>query len=928
MRASLVLPRLCCHALRARLWLLRRALCLGVAAVSFVPAWLGAAPGDELAPGPVYQLPVADLRAEAEALAPVLALSPADVERWNPALADFCHVGCPTCGEGRACGSGVLSWVASRPFEIRCAHCREVFPSVRFPLRSETKVMAPDGSVQRYGFYSSPDGWPYYLDSLALNRRREWLRRMARRLGAMYHATGEVPYAAQARVILLSFARIYDSLPVHGFEGLDSRPVFFPVSPETEPENGVRPIRGPLFEEEGSAEEPYPKWSVRQGAHWYYREIPSELVLAYDQIKPVLTLSERELIERFLRKTVNFTRAFRFRQDNMSGLLAQHEIQAGRVIGEPEFVRAGVKRLEAVVQSRYFADGTWYETAPSYFQQAYRSLAKSIEALACKPVGAAEAGGAGGMDTLAFFPGQDLRRVEQSLAALRKPGGGLATLYDTWSGDSIPAGLPRTADVPSTLLWASGHAVLTHSGAEDPIQARLNFAGKQGSHYHLDNLGLQLYALGREPFSDFGYTQSRMRPYVRTTLAHNTVVVDDRPQSVSQRNSVGGRVEVFDTGGLPAFASASSPDSYPQTRVYRRSLSLIPAGDTAYLVDWFDVAGGRTHEWFLHGDADRDEAVAVVDSLPPVEGLALSDGKPFKLWDCGAGSGSWEAALEDHRMARRLLRQDARYRLAGEPARVAFAPVAGGCGRVVSTVLSVPGTELILGAMPSIRRAHEVNEAMRKFETPLVVLRRQAWNGRLESRFAAVHQVLADGSEPLKVGGDASMITVAAAGFTDYHFLGNWRGEGRERFEGRYGFVRTGRDGRVLAASLIDGTCLVAGGCDIALPAAETGLVLGVHGKTILLDRAVNLAPASRLYLDLPDGESYAMELAAQASASREVILCAAPGFDYADQRGKFRCFPGKEIRGAIRFAVRYSAHQGSKLPAKTPGGRAVAAAY
>lgn len=883
-------------------------------------------PGEQ--PAPVYPLAVGDVLAEADALAPVLALTASELERWNPARADFCHVGCPSCGEGRACGSGILCWDPLRPFEVRCSHCGEVFPSERYPLQAETKVSAPDGTVQRYGYYAGSDGWPYYLDALALNRRREWLRRMAQRLGAMYGATGEMRYAVQARAILLSFARIYDALPLHGSTGRDFRPALFAARPEPEPQSGVRRIRGPRFEEEGSVVEPYPKWSVRQGAHWYYREIPGDLVLAYDQIKPVLGLSERDEIERFLRKTVNFTRSFRFRQDNMSGLLAQREIQAGRVIGEPEFVRAGVMRLEALVQSRFFADGTWYEAVPSYFQQAYRSVERSMAALSGAAVWPVEAGGAMGIDAVVPLSRQRFLQIGRSLEAFRRPGGGLATLSDTWSEDQSGATEANGGPLSSTLLWASGHAMLAGSSQGVPVQARLSFAGKQGSHSHLDNLGLQLYALGREPFSDFGYTRSRMRPYVRTTLAHNTVVVDDQPQSVSHGNSMAGRVEVFETGGLALFVSVSSPDSYPQTRAYRRSLSLVPAGKSVYLVDWFEVAGGRTHEWFLHGDADRDEQLALKESLPVVAGRRLTDGRPFELWKCAAGSDSRDAAWEDHRMARRLLRQEGCYRLERGSATVAFSPVASGSGRVVSTLLAAPDTELILGRMPSIRRAEEVNDAMGKFEAPLVVLRREAWNGRLESRFAAVHQVQAEGSQPLTVRGNSAMITVEADGFTDYHFLGGGRGAGSERCEGRYGFLRLGKDGQVQAATLIDGTLLAAGGREWVLPPAECGGVLAVHGRTVRLDRAVDLAQASRLYLDLPGGESYALELAANSSFNQEVLLRESPGFEYADQQGKFLCFPGKEIRGRIRFAVRYAAHLGTSSPAVDSGGRSVAAAY
>ena len=66
--------------------------------------------------------------------------------------------------------------------------------------------------------------------------------------------------------------------------------------------------------------------------------------------------------------------------------------------------------------------------------------------------------------------------------------------------DSTPLSESR-----SHLLWACGHGILGGGNGENQIQARLQFMG-QGGHYHMDRLGLILFAKGREMFSDIGYT--------------------------------------------------------------------------------------------------------------------------------------------------------------------------------------------------------------------------------------------------------------------------------------------------------------------------------------------------------------------------------------------------------------------------------------
>ena len=437
------------------------------AAIALFPVW----PGAVAKPG--VSLPAGNLSQQEADLEIALALTTSELSRWNPAVADFCHVGCPACGEGKACGSDLLRWDVRRPFEIRCQHCGEIFPSSRFPNWSCTKIVAPDGTTQNYPYFRGSDGWPYYMDALILNRRREWLRRNALRLAAMFGTTGDPRYAEQSKAILLSFARNYDALPVHGSSGKDFHPTFFSIRPEAEPPSGVREVAGLFSGRTADGGEPYPKWSVRQGSHWYYREIPTELVLAYEQIRPVLSASDRAKIECFIRKTVNFARTFRVAQDNMTPGLAQREIFAGKAIGESEFVRGGVQRLHLLLQNRFYADGTWFEFAPSYFNQVYRSLTDSAQFLPGRP---GEAGGAGGIEDAMPGLAAEWARIRQSLFAMRRPDGQLATVYDTWSTVTDPA-----------YLWSYRTSDLYNHRRQKNITAKVDY--RLSAHTKLSFLG-------------------------------------------------------------------------------------------------------------------------------------------------------------------------------------------------------------------------------------------------------------------------------------------------------------------------------------------------------------------------------------------------------------------------------------------------------
>ena len=155
------------------------------------------------------------------------------------------------------------------------------------------------------------------------------------------------------------------------------------------------------------------------------------------------------------------------------------------------------------------------------------------------------------------------------------------------------------------------HALGTTDGLRDTTRDfTLNFSGHYG-HNHADllDLGIEAYGLGMT--TDLGYPETpagsdpHTEQWSATTIAHNTIVVDE----MSQRNSsyvgiplhfdaLDYRVKVMD---------ASAPDAYSVCDDYRRTVVMIDFNDDiSYGIDFFRVVGGDDHLYtFMPASEER-----------------------------------------------------------------------------------------------------------------------------------------------------------------------------------------------------------------------------------------------------------------------------------------------------------------------------------
>lgn len=229
------------------------------------------------------------------------------------------------------------------------------------------------------------------------------------------------------------------------------------------------------------------------------------------------------------------------------------------------------------------------------------------------------------------------------LAGLGATGDASFTSYEALFHPALPAAAAPSAGrvlppQPSRLLSGYGYAFLNN-----PADTRaLGFTyGLHVSHFHYDRLHFDLFAYGRALTPDLGYPDganefnSGIFTWSHNTISHNTVTVDARRQVAN----VPARVEFFADGPFARAVAADATATYPQTSLYRRTLVMVdlPAApdqpDRGYVVDFFDVAGGRQHDYSLHGPVGAFAPLGATFTAPAPGTLAGPDVAVGSLYD-------------------------------------------------------------------------------------------------------------------------------------------------------------------------------------------------------------------------------------------------------------------------------------------------------
>ena len=588
-------------------------------------------------------------------------LTPAYLEQMIPVTTpgDPKFTPCPACrDQGKPVHPhGLWSWNANRPEELSCEMCRTTFPHEKYP---ETVVLQTRwGRPQTLSYYG---GEPFVIfsyktgrPSFSANIRARKVAHMAglaRTLAEAYLLTGNVDYARGVRAILIRFAATYPFWLVHTGYG-----EYADLPPKTAAQFILRlpepELCPPPNQPDRKLHTGY--WTAgRAGGVGQESGFVRRVVEAYDftcEAKgadgvPVYAEVERRTIERdlLLESTLLLVADKQINNKSVGNRTAAALV--GLCVGHPGLVRFGWEGFQQTVDGWFLPDGTTSES-PAYAMMTLNNIWDMAQALRgySDPPGYLDAAGAR-VDRLDPYRGTAYERVwtatfnglqgdlrypayadsyqtttlsahflelmvanyperAEYLAALREIGGpdltrGMAplALYQREPGLEMKA-------APALQLrdWVSPHLRIGHlrTGAGGRESLLLLSASHWGVHHHLDSLNLTYWKSGVEVLSDLGYLWDHpKKSQTARTVAHNTVLLDGHEQVTRER---GGEVEFFRSSEHVKVMQASSK-AYPEARLYRRTAAVIDHGQGRnYVVDCFEVEGGRTQDFVFHASA-------------------------------------------------------------------------------------------------------------------------------------------------------------------------------------------------------------------------------------------------------------------------------------------------------------------------------------
>lgn len=628
----------------------------------------------------------------------------------------FCD--CPNCDQGAQAGQ--LVWNGLRdPDRVHCRFCGHTYPSETFPMSETISFRNRRGKQVEWRCYRSTGGEPHYFAARARYDAKQYLAKFVLTLANLYLATAEDRYADAGAALLYRLSQNYA-----GWVFVNDRPAG---------KDGPLPDAAP----------PYPYWGGIW-SRWFYADAPPAVAWAYDRLyasgaferlSATPGVEVRRAVEQdMLHASITFIRSYKEYYSNMSPGIYTSLILYGRILNEPEYVHDGLSRATDLLRQRFFLDGMWKEGTVSYHRQTVGWLSRVFDIAR----GYSDPPGYAHPDTLTRFDDLDIARdipfvnkTVNASKALVFPNQRIVPVHDAWAHSTHT---PTETNAP-VLLTGMGHARLARRDGPNAMQVHLHFSGAHG-HAHRDSLSIILWAQGRELLSDIGYTHSAWRLWTSVTPSHNTVLVDSQDQRASGR---GGDLQLFAplTDNVQ-LVEAQDLDAYrAQTTEYRRRLILIGTSpEHAYIVDIFRVAGGRQHDWIVHGSPEHDQTVETSLVTVPDQQSMLGPGVEFRLPRSEGDPGSFPADVSKglafldsaaNAQANSNWSATFRFKQGAEP-----------CLR--TTMLLQQKATVHLVSAPSIRRAQENDADLATFRMPGILVRRAADAEALTSVFVAVHE--------------------------------------------------------------------------------------------------------------------------------------------------------------------------------------------
>lgn len=829
-----------------------------------------------------------------EQLAPIMAMSEEQAIALAPAVNGLLFSPCPNCRKGSH--EGDLTWNGiADPHRVRCKSCGMVFPNDRYPLNGSAEVRDRAGKAHVWRWHELPDGNRSYFLARARFDAKDYLGKAVFDLAAAYRLTGEAAYARRAALLLDRLARLYPTWNVmHDYPKAGGK---YPVE---------------------NAKPPFTTWNG-VWARWWYYEIPTQLIHAYDllydsgafeQLAQERGVSVEEIRiaieEGFFRNAINFVRTYKEIYTNASPPIYMGLIAAGRVLGDPALVRDGVTRAATLFRTQFYADGLWNEGAISYhwmtvnFMQRVLAYARGHT----DPANYAPPAGESrfvDLDMAKQFP--VIARSQVAPMQLVWPNGRAVAVHDSWPKETYAT---RHALGPM-LLSHYGHARLAARQTDGELQAHLHFSGASG-HSHADNLSLLLYSHAEELLPDLGYTWTSWRFWTAGTPSHNTVSIDHQEIKPDRRTGVVTLLSLCP--GDVQVIEASQPWSFDNAREYRRRLMLVPVdADRSYVVDVFNVEGGSAHDYFLHGHAERPQEAAASVTLRSEADTLLGPGVTFRLphnhADRGETANGWSvgyAMIRDIRAGDGSAPFHVDWRFADQSAPSLRTHVLGG-----------PQQRVALGRSPQVRPAgeqfKESEEKLNDFWRPTLVLRR-AGAAPLASRFIVIHEPVSDRPfivEIKLIREEPLVLQVTHRAGTDW-ILADSDGDdvtvslGEVSVTARAALVRQ-RAARPSQAWVVTSPERLRGAVIRTVRDDDAGR----YGVDVVFDRAVSddlTGQAARVIVGDGTGQAFVVHAAERTKAGMLLWLSNDPGFDCSDAGVSYSFYPVRQVAGRPRVEI------------------------
>jgi len=455
-----------------------------------------------------------------------------------------------------------------------------------------------------------------------------------RDLGLAYQVTGQARYADRAREILLAYAERYLSYPYHNNRG------------QIVKSDGGRVASQSLTEA---------SWLVPvvQGADLIWDTLSQDQWQAVEErlLRPAL---DETVLNRSAQPVIHNIQCHRNSAVGLVGLLLGDRPLIAQAIDGPSGYRANMAQG---VQ----ADGVWFEGAWGYHFFTIRGLWPLVEAarncgldlygpefkrLFDAPLRLATPGfrlpafndsGEVALDNSAsYYELAFARYQDPAYAALLASGKRDSELALWFGGDTLPSG-----DLPARgcrNAAASGYAILQRGAGREATWLCVKYGPHGGGHGHPDKNSFVLYARGQAIMPDSGshaYGSPLHRGWDKTTLAHSTLVVDEKSQAQAT-----GKCLAFGSDQDVDYAMTDAGPIYPGVR-FVRTAALLDA-DLVVFVDQVAADSPRTLDLACHHNGRWLD-------LPPGEAFSAPQGAGYGFLQEAASrssSGAAELVLE------------------------------------------------------------------------------------------------------------------------------------------------------------------------------------------------------------------------------------------------------------------------------------------